>query len=141
MTLDEFPVVITVPLLWGDLDAFGHVNNLAYLRWCETARIEYFAKIGLWTGPAPDGVAPILANVSCDYRAPLNYPDTVRVGSRVTRVGTSSIRMEHRVVSDGLDLVAADVTSVIVMFDYAARKSTPVPQPVRDAIAKLEAGA
>jgi acyl-CoA thioester hydrolase len=140
MTLDDFPVVITVPLLWGDQDAFGHVNNTVYLRWCETVRVEYFARIGLWPPLPPAGVGPILAGISCDYRIPLTYPDTVRVGARVTRIGVSSFRMEHRIVSETLDAVAAEANSTIVVFDYGARKSTPMPDAVREAIGRLEAG-
>src|ERR1039458_3916242 len=74
-SLIDFPVVITVPLLWGDHDAFGHVNNLVYLRWCETARVEYLLLVGLWPSLPPAGLGPILANISCDYKRPLTFPD------------------------------------------------------------------
>ena len=46
--LAGFPVVVGIPLLWGDLDAFGHINNVVYFRWCETARVEYMVRVGLW---------------------------------------------------------------------------------------------
>jgi acyl-CoA thioester hydrolase len=137
-SLIDFPVVIAVPLLWGDHDAFGHVNNLAYLRWCESARVEYLLRIGLWPSLPPQGVGPILASISCDYKRPLTFPDTVYIGARVTRIGNRSFQMQHRVVSQALDVVAAEVESAIVVLDYSQNQTVPVPEGCRRAIEDLE---
>ena len=137
-TLIDFPVIITIPLLWGDHDAFGHVNNLAYLRWCETARVEYLVRIGLWPSLPPSGIGPILASITCNYKRPLTFPDTAYVGTRVTRIGNRSFQMHHRVVSKALDTVAVEVDSTIVVFDYGRNKTSPVPDSCRKAIEDLE---
>ena len=139
--LAGFPVVVEIPLLWGDQDAFGHINNVVYLRWCETARVEYLHRIGMWAPLPPHGMGPILASVKCDYKRPLNYPDTVWVGARVTRIGNSSIRMEHSLVSKALETVAATADSTIVLLDYSTSKSVRVPAEMRRIIADLEAEA
>lgn len=136
--LSGFPVVTTIPLLWGDQDAFGHANNLVYLRWCETSRVEYLMRAGLWSGQPPNGTGPILASVKCDYKAPLGYPDKVQVGTRVSGIGNSSLRMEHRVVSRKLGKVAAAVDSVLVWFDYEQERPAPVPEEARRTIEELE---
>jgi acyl-CoA thioester hydrolase len=136
--LIDFPVVVTVPLLWGDHDAFGHVNNLVYLRWCETARVEYLMRIGLWVPLPPAGIEPILARVSCDYKRPLTFPDTAYIGARVTRIGNRSFEMQHRVVSKTLDTAAAEVDSTIVVLDYRRNQTVPVPESCRTAIEALE---
>jgi acyl-CoA thioester hydrolase len=138
-SLAAYPVTLTLPVLWGDQDAFGHVNNLVYLRWCETARVEYLVRIGLWVPLPPAGVGPILASISCDYKRPLNYPDTITVGARVTRVGNRSFQMQHRVVSQALDAVAAEADSTIVVLDYARGQAVAVPGDCRKAIEELEA--
>jgi acyl-CoA thioester hydrolase len=136
--LAGFPIVATIPVLWGDEDAFGHVNNVMYLRWCETARMDYLVKVGLLPHLPPRGVAPILAGIKCDYRLALNYPDTVDVGARITRIGNSSMRMEHRVVSRMLGMVAAEVDSTLVLLDYASNRPVTVPPEVRKTIGELE---
>ncbi|MGP8244908.1 MAG: acyl-CoA thioesterase [Bryobacteraceae bacterium] len=137
-SLSDYPVLVTIPLLWGDQDAFGHVNNIVYLRWCETARVEYLARIGLWPPLPPAGVGPILASISCDYKRPLTFPDTVSIGARVTRIGNRSFQMQHRVVSRALDTVAAEVDSTIVVLDYARNQTVAVPESCRKAIEDLE---
>ncbi len=136
--LAGFPVVLSIPVLWGDEDAFGHVNNIMYLRWCETVRVEYLKRIGLWQMKAGEGVGPILASISCDYRRAVNYPDTVRVGGRVTAVGNSSFKMEHLVASERFGFVAAEAASTLVVFDYERKKPVPVPAHDRAAIEELE---
>ncbi len=140
-SLSEYPVIVTLPLEWGDQDAFGHVNNTVYLRWAETSRIEYLDDIGLWTPVKPEGLGPILASITCDYRRPLEFPDTILVGARVTGIGNSSIQMEHRIWSDKLKTVAAEVRSTVVMVDYSTGKPVRVPEETRDAIDRLESRA
>jgi acyl-CoA thioester hydrolase len=136
--LADFPVITTIPLLWGDQDAFGHVNNLVYLRWAETARVEYLLRIAQFPELPPAGTAPILASMKCDYRRVLNYPDTVYIGTRIARIGNSSIRMEHRIVSRNLDDIAAEVDSTLVMLDYKRNKPVTVSAEVRSVIGGLE---
>ncbi|HWB83400.1 MAG TPA: thioesterase family protein [Bryobacteraceae bacterium] len=136
--LAGFPVVTTIPLLWGDQDAFGHVNSLIYLRWCETARVEYLGRAGLWVPLPPTGPGPIVASLHCDYKRPLTFPGTIDVGARVTHIGRSSIRMEHRIVSRDLNLLAASADSTLVLLDYSQNRPVPVPLEIRQVIGRLE---
>ena len=136
--LARYPIILTIPVLWGDQDAFGHVNNLVYLRWCETARVEYLRRAAMWPKLPPDGVGPILASIKCDYRRPLNHPDTIQVGARVARIGNSSFRMEHLIVSKELGIPVAIADSTLVLLDYSLGKTVPVPAKARKAIGDLE---
>jgi acyl-CoA thioester hydrolase len=136
--LDGFPVVSEISVLWGDEDAFGHVNNVAYLRWCETSRVDYLRRIDLYPQMPPQGVGPIVVNLSCHYRRQLRYPDVVAVGTRVTAIGKTSFRMEHHVVSRASGALAATAESAMVTMDYGTGKPVRVPAEFRKAIAALE---
>ena len=68
------PVVVTLPVQWGDQDAFGHVNGVMYFRWFETARVEYLNRSGLRHLMSQEGLGPILAAIKCDYRRQLKHP-------------------------------------------------------------------
>jgi acyl-CoA thioester hydrolase len=136
--LAGFPVVITIPVQWGDQDAFGHVNNTVYFRWLESARIAYSQRIGLFDLLSAERIGPILASTSCDYRRPVNFPDSIGVGIRVTRIGRTSLGHEHWIVSQNQEAVVAEGTSTIVIFNYAANQSQPVPASIRQAIEALE---
>ncbi len=138
--LEGHPVVIALPVQWGDQDAFGHVNNTVYFRWFESSRIAYGDRMGLTRLYDDRKIGPILAAISCNYRRQLKHPDTVHIGARVARIGRSSLTMEHRIVSAALQTVVADGSSTIVTFDYAANRPVPVPDDLRKVVEHLEAG-
>jgi acyl-CoA thioester hydrolase len=136
--LAAFPVVIEVPVQWGDQDAFGHVNNVVYLRWLESSRIAYMNRVGVLEDFQSARIGPILASIKCDYRRQVIYPDTVAVGARAVRIGRTSIGLEHLIVSRARSEVAAQANATIVVFDYRVQKPYPVPAQVRRAIETLE---
>jgi acyl-CoA thioester hydrolase len=136
--LAEYPVVVVIPIQWGDQDAFGHVNNTVPIRWFESARVAYMEQGGLGHMMSSDGLGPILAAISCQYRKQLNYPDTVHVGARVTKLGKSSMTIGHAVYSEALGAIAVEGESVIVVFDYPANRPRRVPDDMRAQIEKLE---
>jgi acyl-CoA thioester hydrolase len=136
--LAGYPVVIDVPLAWGEMDAFQHVNNAVYFRWFESARIAYFLRIGYDALKESEGLGPILASTSCRFRIPLDYPDTVSVATRVPELGEDRFRMEYLVVSHRHSEVAAQGDGWIVSYDYRKGGKCPLPDAVRRAIAELE---
>jgi acyl-CoA thioester hydrolase len=131
----RFSVVIEVPIAWGDMDAFGHVNNTVFFRLFESARMAYLGEIGFrgdQTGPGP-----ILHSTSCRFRRAITYPDTVRVGTRVTSVAADRFTMEYEIVrSDGE--VAGIGEGIVVAFDYDTQTKIPVPASVREAIRRVD---
>ena len=136
--LGRFPVSITIPVAWGDLDAFQHVNNVTYARWIESARVAYFTRLGLMCPLRPDGVAPIVARLAIDYERALFYPDTVRVDVTVLAVGRTSLTMGYRIWSVGQHAEAATAEDVAVLLDYKSGKKAPVDEELRAAIHALE---
>jgi len=135
---DNYHSIISLPILWGDQDAFGHVNNTIPIRWFESSRIAYLGHSGMEKLLEQIQLGPILAAIRCNYRRQLRYPDTVWIGAKVTRVGNSSLEMAHAVWSEQWQAVAAEGDSTIVVFDYATNRPRRVPAEVRQAIAAFE---
>lgn len=136
--LSGYPIMITVPVAWGEMDAFGHVNNIVYFRYFESARIAYLDAIRFRGDAESDGIGPILASTHCRFRRPLAYPDAVRVGARSTAVGSDRFTMEYMIVSDALREVVAEGGGVIVAYDYAHGRKATLPDHVRARIRDLE---
>ncbi len=115
-----------ISVLWGDMDGFNHVNNIIYLKWCETSRIELFKKI--WNYEVADmkeisqrgGVGPILANFNMNYKHPVTYPDDIRVVTFLTHIGTTSMGIGHELFSKKEDKLVAKGDSVVVMVNYVS---------------------
>ncbi len=136
--LASYPVVIEIPVAWGEMDAFQHVNNVVYIRYFESARIAYFARLNLFDFMQQTGVGPILASVSCKFKIPLTYPDTVSAGARVSQVEDDRFTMHYVVVSHKLKKAAAEGEGVIVSYNYRENKKAPLPDAVKERIAILE---
>ncbi|TNF38313.1 MAG: acyl-CoA thioesterase [Deltaproteobacteria bacterium] len=137
--LEGFEVVVTIPVAWGDMDAFHHVNNTRYFRYFEDARIAYFERTGIAAATGrPSGVGPILASTSCRFKAPIAYPDEVQVGTRVVSVGRSSFKMEYRIVSVAMHEIAAEGQSVIVAYNYDEERKVVIPEAWRVALSNVE---
>ena len=136
--LDECSLVISCPVWWGELDAFQHVNNTEYFRFFEHARIAYFDRIGWGEIMANERIGPILAHTDCRFRIPLDYPDTVEIGTRAVDLNEGGFVMEYKVASHRHGKLAAEGSGRIVSFDYRTNSKAPIPEPVRAAIEKLE---
>jgi acyl-CoA thioester hydrolase len=138
--LATFPVVVEIPVAWGEMDSFQHVNNIVYFRYFESARVAYFERLGLFPRVPDTPVGIILASVGCAFKFPLTYPDTVWAAARVTAIGEDRLAMQHIVVSQRHGRVAAEGEGVVVSYDYEALRKAPVPDEVRRKIEALEPG-
>lgn len=133
-----YPVTIEIPVVWGEMDAFQHVNNIVYFRYFESARIAYFEKIDFIKFIEDVGVGPILASTKCNYKIPLTYPDHVTVGAKVDTIEDERFTMKYLVVSHKHGKIAALGEGVIVSFNYRENKKTKVPDEIRKSIMSLE---
>ncbi|PJF36520.1 MAG: acyl-CoA thioesterase [Candidatus Thermofonsia Clade 1 bacterium] len=136
--LNGFSVVIPIAVAWGEMDAFGHVNNVVYFRYFESARIAYFERIQMLDYMQAVGVGPIVASLQCRFRAPLTYPDKLSVGVRAHSLEADRFMMDYCVVSQKLAKVAAEGSGLVVMYDYKARSKAPMPELLRERILALE---
>ncbi len=136
--LESYPVIIEIPVAWGEMDAFQHVNNIVYFRYFESGRMAYFERIKFSDMMSNNGVGPILAHTQCRYRKALTYPDTVAVGTRVTTIKEDRFTMEICLVSRKLQKISAEGTAELVAFDYRENRKTLLPEEIRKNIEALE---
>lgn len=124
----------SVPLAvrWGDLDAFNHVNNAAFMVYVQEARLVWLAAIeGPWFD---ETMMPVVAAATMNYRRQLSWPSSIVIELAPTRIGNSSVTIAHRVVADGdRDCVYADGEVVMVWIDPSSGRSVPLPPAIRTA--------
>ena len=133
--LTQFPIVYEQKVAWGDMDAFGHVNNVMYYRYIESARIEYFDRLNVFD----QDVLTVVASSQCKYLKPVFYPDVLHIGARVEEMRNSAIRMHYVLFSQKQQKIVADGEAVIVFVDKVAMKKALIPQQLRKIIIDLEA--
>lgn len=118
--LSNFAIVQAQTVAWGEMDAFSHVNNVAYYRYFESIRISYLQTIG-----ALDHLAvcnPVVAANSCRYLKSVSYPDELELGARVVELRASGFRMEYAVFSQQHKAVVATGEAIVVMVDSQGQK-------------------
>ena len=130
-----------IQVRWSDMDALDHVNNAAFLTYCEQARIDYFVTLQLWTGDQ-NKTGLIVARVVMDYKFPLRFGDDVHVFTRCSRLGNRSLETEQLVtrIQDGKTEIAALASVVGVVYDYRQNQSVPIPEDWRARILEYEPG-
>lgn len=119
--LDDFPHRATDKLRYGDTDRQGHVNNAVFSTFMETGRVELM--LMHLEGMPPEGCELVIANLTLDFRGEIRWPGEVQIGTRVARVGRSSITMDQAIFQG--ELCAATAQTTLVMIDAETRRSAP----------------
>lgn len=136
--LQAFPVVVQLPILWSDLDAYGHVNNIVYLKWFEAARTAYALRVGVEVVARQSGIGAVLASISCKYLRQLSYPGSIFSGVRAVRLSVGTVTLEFRIVDGQIGVPVAEGSCDAVLYDFAANTPIPVPDHIRAAVEDLE---
>lgn len=123
---------------WMDNDVYGHVNNVVYYSFFDTAVNRYLIERGALDLHAREGVIGLVVETQCHYFEPLAFPQTVEAGLRVAHRGRSSVRYEIGLFAQGADECAARGHFVHVYVDRTTRRPVPLPEALQAALAPLE---
>ena len=127
---------LAIPTRWMDNDTYGHVNNVVYYSYFDTAVNEHpihSGRLDIRDGPA----VGVVAEIFCRFHKSLSFPDVVDAGLRVAKLGNSSVKYEIALFRQGDDEPAATGHFVHVWVDRATQRPTPVPAVIRAALSSL----
>ena len=131
-----YPVFRPITTRWMDNDAYGHVNNVVYYSWFDTAVNAYLIEQGVLDIEKGQTIGLVI-ETQCNYFEPLAFPQTVDAGIRVAHLGNSSVRYEVGLFAQGAPLTAAKGHFVHVYVDRQTRRPTPLPQALKTVLEKL----
>ena len=132
-----FPHLLALPTRWMDNDSYGHVNNVNYYSFFDTAVNRYLIDRGV-LDIHKDDIVGFVVETSCSYFSSISFPDTIHVGVRVARLGNSSVRYELALFRNDEALPSAAGHFVHVYVDRRSNKSVPIPEQVRAVLANLQ---
>ncbi len=134
--LEEYRLIHRFRVAFADVDMLQHVNNVAYMRWAEHIRTEYFTDV---LGEHIGGTrGMILAKAAIVYENTIAYRESVAVGCRIGRIGTKSFDFAHEVWSDERELRCATISTTLVAINYETNTTIAVPADWRARIAAYE---
>jgi acyl-CoA thioester hydrolase len=112
---------------WAELDLFGHVNNVMFMKYVQSARVNIWEQTGLYQDFLNTKRGPMLASVKCDFKKPLFYPGDVIIRSRMEFTGNTSFGLIHELFNHENELVAT-AQDVLVYFDFNINQKLSFPQ-------------
>ena len=121
---------------WSDCDAYGHVNNAVYYTWFDTSLTTLAIERGILRAPGQTSIGLCIAS-GCEFLAPVDFPQTVDVGIRLGRIGNSSLRYELAIFARESETPAAVGYFIHVYVDAATRRSAPLAEAQKAAVADL----
>lgn len=136
-TRDDYKVFYPINTRWSDNDIYGHVNNVTYYSYFDTAANRYLIEEGGLD--ISDGtIVGFVVNSGCEYHAPITYPEDIEAGVRVDRLGNSSVQYGIAIFKQGESEAAAHGHFVHVFVERAENRSVPIPENLRKALERLQ---
>ena len=135
-TRSDYPYLHAITTRWHDNDIYGHVNNVTYYSYFDSAVNSWLIAEGGLDIHTGDQVAFVVIS-NCDYFAPIAFPDAIEIGVKVARLGSSSVHYELAVFKQGRDDACAAGRFVHVFVDRASNTAFPIPNRCRAALERL----
>lgn len=135
-TRADYPYRVAITTRWMDNDTYGHVNNVVYYSYFDTAANHYLiheAGLDIHAGP----VIGLVVASQCNYHAPVAYPEPLSAGVRVDRLGEKSVTYGIGIFREQGDAAVADGTFTHVFVDRVTRASVPIPTAMREALSRI----
>ena len=121
---------------WMDNDAYGHINNVVYYSFFDTAVNRYLIERKVLDVLKSEAIGFVI-ETQCKYFSPIAYPDLIHVGLKVTHLGNSSVKYEVAIFKNDDDIASAAGSFVHVYVNRSTNKPTPIPQDVREILTGL----
>lgn len=126
----------TITTRWMDNDQYGHVNNVVYYSWFDTAVNAHLIEQGV-LDTASSEVIGLVVETQCQYFASLAFPQNVEAGIRVAHMGSSSVRYEVGLFAEGAPMTAAKGHFVHVYVNRATQRPVPLPAALKTVLEAL----
>jgi len=125
---------MSMPIRWGDMDAFRHVNNTVYFRYMEQARVEWIGTLGIEVGPGKGSM--LMINGFCNFYQQLSYPGELILKTYIGTIGKSSVDLfTSMALTTSPDTLSAEGGATMVWVDLQTNKSAPWPEHLLHKIA------
>jgi acyl-CoA thioester hydrolase len=132
-TVADYKWFCDITTRWMDNDVYGHVNNVTFYSYFDTAANLYLIREG-GLDIATSNVIGVVAESKCSYRSPVAYPEPIRAGLRVDKLSNRSVTYGIGIFSGKNEIAAASGTFVHVMVDRVSRAPVPIPDRIRKAL-------
>lgn len=126
MSLESYKLQLNLRIDWSELDVYNHVNNVAFIKYLQAGRVNFWEVTGLAKHHKIKNIGPMLVSTHCDFKKQLTYPGQIVVHTKVSHIGNTSFSLEHCIVNENRDICALG-KDVAVCFNFNTQNSYPIP--------------
>ena len=129
-----YPISVEQPVVWGELDPNGHVNNIWYFRYIENARVALYQRIGKYDRESTDGMTIVVGSTSCRFRASLGFGDVVVTGVQIATIEEDRFSTSYRIVRKADGAIVAEAEATLVCYDTKSHAKAAIPGKLKAAL-------
>ena len=134
--VSEYKLSLELRIDWGDLDMYEHVNNVSYMQYLQSGRVNFWEASGIHEFYRHSNQGTMLVSTKCDFRKSLQYPGRAIIKTKLDFIGNTSFGLKHIILNEANE-VCAEGTDVVVCFDFDKNKTFPVPDWMRKKISEF----
>ncbi|NJW52996.1 acyl-CoA thioesterase [Salinimicrobium oceani] len=131
MDLSEYKLSLDLRIDFSDLDMYRHVNNLTFIRFLQSGRVNFWEATGLAKMFSESNKGAILVSTHCDFKKSLFYPGTATVKTKLAYIRNSSFALDQLILNDKGE-ICAEGRDIAVFFDFTHDKSLPLPLELKE---------
>lgn len=130
MTIEAYKLQLKIRVDWSELDVYNHVNNVAFIKYLQSGRVNFWEHTGLAKLHKDTNKGPMLVSTHCDFKHQLTYPGNILIRTKVAHIGNSSFSLEHLIINDK-NVVCAVGKDVAVCYDFNLQETFAIPDWLR----------
>ena len=122
---------ITLRIDWSEIDSFGHVNNVMFMKYVQAARLNFVAEIGLMQLHRTENIGFMVAETNCQFKKELHFPGYVTINTNALYAKNTSFSLEHKLSNEDGE-IAAIARDVLVVYDFNKNEKCLIPEVIRE---------
>lgn len=122
---------ITLRIDWSEIDSFGHVNNVMFMKYVQAARLNFVAEIGLMQLHRTENIGFMVAETNCQFKKELHFPGYVTINTKPLFAKNTSFSLEHTLSNEDGEIVAI-AKDVLVVYDFNKNEKCLIPEVIRE---------
>jgi len=133
----HFPSSLTLRIDWSEMDEFRHVNNVMFMKYIQSGRVNYWQLTGIYDLFLKERKGFMVLSVSCRFISPLYFPGEVTIETGLIEMGNSSLKLKH-VLRNNTQQIVAEAEDVLVMYNFNENSKMNIPEELRNRINTIE---
>lgn len=136
METENYKLQLELRIDWSDLDMYKHVNNISFMRYMQSGRVNFWEASGIHEMYENSNMGTMLVSTHCDFKKSLYYPGKAIVKTKLDFIKNSSFGLKHLILN-GANEVCAEGKDVAVCYDFDKDETFRIPEDLREQLSKF----